>query len=184
LLDRQRAVYGDFHPQTLLSMDALARSLSFAGRFDEAEGLLRAAAQVAEGKTGKASKLSVAFADSIRNLQQFKSALATNPTFRVEAVEGLASYRLPDENWIPLERGLNLPGDAEVRTGPRALIKLAIGGQTITVDRLSIVKLSSLLERKGKVQVQYGRVRYDLEAGQAERNLTIMAPSSTLAVRG
>jgi hypothetical protein len=59
---------------------------------------------------------------------------------------------------------------------------------TITLDRLGVCKLLEAIRigkrTKTDLGMNYGRVRYDIEAGGAEHDSTIHSPGSTLAVRG
>jgi hypothetical protein len=60
--------------------------------------------------------------------------------------------------------------------------------QTVTLDRLGVVKVLQAVADGGKLKtnlgMKYGRTRYDIEAAGREHDSTITSPSNTLAVRG
>jgi hypothetical protein len=108
----------------------------------------------------------------------------------ITAVAGLASVR-PNESaaWEPAKAGMELTENAEFRTGPSGTIQFTIPPeQTVSVDRLTTLKVLKVLEQNGKVTtdlgIKYGRTRYDLEAGGLEHQSTLRSPNATLAVRG
>ena len=108
----------------------------------------------------------------------------------VTAVEGLASVRA-NENapWQPAVKGMEFTQDAEFRTGPRGTIQFMIPpNQVVSVDRLTTLKVLTLIQQGGKVTtdlgIKYGRTRYDLEGGGLEHQSTLRSPNATLAVRG
>ena len=108
----------------------------------------------------------------------------------ITAVEGLASVR-ENENapWKPAKVGMELTQDAEFRTGPRGTIQFQIPpNQVVSVDRLTTLKVLTVLQQGGKVTtdlgIKYGRTRYDLEGGGLEHQSTLRSPNATLAVRG
>ena len=108
----------------------------------------------------------------------------------VTAVEGLASVRENETAaWKPAKVGMELTQDAEFRTGPRGTIQFRIPpDQTVSVDRLTTLKVLQVLRQGGRVTtdlgIKYGRTRYDLEAGGVEHQSTLRSPNATLAVRG
>jgi hypothetical protein len=108
----------------------------------------------------------------------------------ITAVDGLASVR-ENENgaWKPAKVGMELTQDAEFRTGPRGTIQFQIPpNQIVSVDRLTTLKVLTVLQQGGKVTtdlgIKYGRTRYDLEGGGLEHQSTLRSPNATLAVRG
>lgn len=108
----------------------------------------------------------------------------------ITAVEGIASVR-ENENapWKPAAKGMELTEQAEFRTGPRGTVQFTIApDQTVSVDRLTTMKVLKLVQSGGKVQtdlgIKYGRTRYDLEGGGLEHQSTLRSPNATLAVRG
>ncbi len=108
----------------------------------------------------------------------------------VVAVKGRVQVRLNAKSpWVKPTKGMKLPSEAEVRTGVRGAIQLAIPpDESITVDRLTTITLLKLRQRGGKRQtdigMKYGRTRYEVEKAGIEHETTIRSPSSTLAVRG
>ena len=108
----------------------------------------------------------------------------------VTAVEGLASVRENESAaWKPAKIGMELTQDAEFRTGPRGTVQFKIPpDQTVSVDRLTTLKVLQVIQQGGKVTtdlgIKYGRTRYDLEGGGLEHQSTLRSPNATLAVRG
>jgi hypothetical protein len=118
---------------------------------------------------------------------------STQPTAMkavITAVQGLASVRASeDAGWQPAKVGMELSENAEFRTGPRGTIQFRIPpDQTVSVDRVTTLKILQLIEKGGKVTtdlgIKYGRTRYDLEGGGLEHQSTLRSPNATLAVRG
>ena len=111
-------------------------------------------------------------------------------TVTVTGIEGLTQYRGNEkEAWKPLKVGLVLAEGSEFRTGPRSAVQFVIPpGQTVTLDRLSTIKVLRATFQDGKVMtnlgMKFGRTRYDVETGGIEHRSTISSPGSTLAVRG
>ena len=108
----------------------------------------------------------------------------------VTGVEGIAQVRTSaDAEWQPAKVGMQVGENAEFRTGPRGAVRFVIPpDHTITVDRLSTVKVLQAINDKGVIRTQmgmkYGRTRYSIEAAGREHESAIVSPSSTLSVRG
>ncbi len=108
----------------------------------------------------------------------------------VTGVEGLASVRADEASpWKPATKGMELTEKAEFRTGPTGAIQFVIPpDQTVSVDRLTQLKVLKAIQEGGKVTtdlgIKYGRTRYDLEGGGLEHQSTLRSPNATLAVRG
>ena len=107
----------------------------------------------------------------------------------VSAVAGMVAVRDSEEApWRKPAVGMVVPVGVEVRTGPRSSITFALPHQTLTLDRLGTMKLLEALagdERlKTDVGMQYGRVRYAVEAAGMEHESIIRSPSNALAIRG
>src|SRR5258706_13945260 len=84
---------------------------------------------------------------------------------------------------------MNVTEGAEFRTGPRSAVRVLIPpDQTITLDRLGVVKLMQAIQQgnvvKTKVGMPYGRTRYDIEEAGIEHPSQLLSPSSTLAIPG
>jgi hypothetical protein len=110
-------------------------------------------------------------------------------TAKVTTVVGQVQYRTSaDDNWKPCTVGLVLSEGAEFRTGVRSSVSFVIPPQqTITLDRLGVIKLLEAVQQKGKyttdMGMKYGRTRYDIEAPGVEHESTVRSPNGTLAVR-
>jgi hypothetical protein len=113
-------------------------------------------------------------------------ALATSIT----AVKGLVQVRqAEDQPWQIAKVGMNLEAGAEFRTGPRSMVQFNVGDtQTITLDRLGVIKVLDAIKSGGKVTtdlgMKYGRSELHVEAGGLEHESQIHSTGSTLAVRG
>ena len=108
----------------------------------------------------------------------------------VTGVEGIVQVRdASDKPWQKATVGMNVTEGAEFRTGPRSAVRVLIPpDQTITLDRLGVVKLMQAIQQgnvvKTKVGMPYGRTRYDIEEAGIEHQSQLVSPSSTLAIRG
>jgi len=111
-------------------------------------------------------------------------------TATITGIEGNVQVRTAaDAAWQKAQIGMVLNEEAELRTGPRSAVRFTIPpDQTITVDRLGLVKVLQAVRDGGKfktkIGMKYGRTRYEIEAAGQEHESSISSPSSTLAVRG
>lgn len=109
---------------------------------------------------------------------------------QITGVEGMVQVRESgDAPWKAAKVGMVVGEGAEFRTGPRSAVRCLIPpDQTITLDRLGVIKLMQALQEKNviktKVGMPYGRTRYDIEEAGVEHQSELVTPSSTLAVRG
>jgi hypothetical protein len=105
-------------------------------------------------------------------------------------VRGTCQYRVPpEESWKKAEKDTNLSEGAEIRTGVKSAVQLQIRpDQTITIDRLGVMKIDRAALASGKfvtaVSMPYGRTRYDIDASNREYDATVRSPNSTLGIRG
>lgn len=108
----------------------------------------------------------------------------------ITGVEGMVQVRESEgKAWQIAKPGMILPAGAEFRTGPRSAVRFEIPpGQTVTLDRLGVVKLVDAIATATNIKtdlgMKYGRVRFDVEAAGVSHNATIHSPSSSLGVRG
>ena len=108
----------------------------------------------------------------------------------VTGVEGIVQFRESDDQpWQRADVGQKVSENGEFRTGPRSAVRFVIPpDHTITVDRLSTVKVLQAINDNGVIRTQmgmrYGRTRYSIEAAGREHESFITSPSATLAVRG
>jgi hypothetical protein len=111
-------------------------------------------------------------------------------TLVITGVRGKAEVRVPpEETWKKAEMNEELKEGAELRTGLKSAVQLQIRpDQTITVDRLGVVKIDRATLAAGKfvtsVSMSSGRVRYDIDAANREYDATVRSPNSTLGIRG
>jgi hypothetical protein len=108
----------------------------------------------------------------------------------VTGVEGMVQVRdTSDGPWRRAVAGMVVGEGAEFRTGPRSAVRCFIApDQTITLDRLGVVKLLQAVREGNRVKTSvgmpYGRTRYDIEEAGVEHQSTMVTPGSTLAIRG
>ena len=108
----------------------------------------------------------------------------------ITGVRGKAEVRTPPATeWTKAETNEELKEGAELRTGLKSAVQLQIRpDQTITVDRLGVVKIDRATLAAGKfvtnVSMSYGRTRYDIDAANREYDATVRSPNSTLGIRG
>ena len=107
----------------------------------------------------------------------------------VSAVIGLVMVRDAEAApWRKAQVGMIVPVGGEVRTGPKSSITFSLPHQTLTLDRLGTIKLLEAIvgadTLKTDVGLQYGRVRYSVEAAGIEHESVIRSPSNALAIRG
>ena len=108
----------------------------------------------------------------------------------ITGVEGMVQVREADDQpWRKAVVGMAVTEGAEFRTGPRSAVRCLIPpDQTITLDRLGVIKLMQALRDgnvvRTRVGMPYGRTRYDIEEAGVEHQAELVSPSSTLAVRG
>lgn len=110
----------------------------------------------------------------------------------VTAVNGTVQVRSgEDQKWDWVKIGMELGEGAEFRTGPKSAVQFKIPpDQTVTLDRLGVIKLLQAAQDAGSKKVttdlgmKYGRTAYKIEEGGVEHDSTIRSPGSTLAVRG
>src|SRR3954470_2805912 len=127
----------------------------------------------------------------VPQLAQAQGATTTAPLqITVTGVEGIVQVRdASDKPWQKATVGMAVSEGAEFRTGPRSAVRVLIPpDQTITLDRLGVVKLMQAIQQgnvvKTKVGMPYGRTRYDIEEAGIEHQSQLVSPSSTLAIRG
>lgn len=103
---------------------------------------------------------------------------------------GLVRYRpTADAPFQPVAAGMELPEGVEIKTGPKSLIRLAVGAdQQVTFDRLGSYQVTRAAVENGVFQTEsamkYGRTRYEIEAAGRPHDAVVRSPTSTLAVRG
>jgi hypothetical protein len=163
---------------------ATALSLSFAcsGAWAK-DGAGQSGAEQASGAAKAASPTTTAPAAA-------EDAALENLRVTIVAVQGMVQVRAAeDQPWKPAEVGAELSTGAEFRTGPRSAVSFKIPpDQTITLDRLGVIKVLQAVRASGKfktdVGMRYGRTRYEIEAAGTEHEATIHSPAAILAVRG
>jgi hypothetical protein len=108
----------------------------------------------------------------------------------ITGVQGQVQVRMSEsEPWQIARAGMTLGEGAEFRTGPRSAVRFTIPpAQTITLDRLGVVKLLEAVRTAEKVRtnvgMRYGRVHYDIQAAGQAYDASIHSPGSALAIRG
>lgn len=115
-----------------------------------------------------------------------------NLTVTILLVQGKVQMREGDDQpWKPVKAGMTLDANVEIRTGLRSLCHFVIPpNQYVTLDRITKLKVIEAIWRKdtGKYKtdlgMEYGRVRYKIEAAGLEHDAKIHTPGNTLAIRG
>jgi hypothetical protein len=136
--------------------------------------------------------LGLAVLQGVVHAQPSTSTAATSQVMliTITGVEGMVQVReASDKPWTKAVVGATVSEGAEFRTGPRSAVRILIPpDQTITLDRLGVVKLMEAIKQgnviKTRVGMPYGRTRYDIEEAGLEHQSELVSPSSTLAIRG
>jgi hypothetical protein len=108
----------------------------------------------------------------------------------VTALKGSVQARASEQDkWITPKVNDVLDVGAEIRTGLASAIQLRIDpGHTITIDRLGVVKLLTLVKDKNTVKtdvgMKYGRTEYQVEVGGGLHDSRVHSPAATLVIRG
>jgi hypothetical protein len=122
-------------------------------------------------------------APSTQAHEQTLTATITDVVGNVQEREG------ENQPWRTAVAGMEIGEGGEFRTAPRSAVRFTIpGGQTITLDRLGVMKILTAIEQNGKITtdlgLKYGRTRYDIRKADVQYSATIRSPGSTLAIRG
>ena len=108
----------------------------------------------------------------------------------VVRVVGMAQARKTENDpWQAVKVGQVYEEGAEFRTGIRSQVVFSVPpDQTITLDRLGVVKLLIAKRDGNEVQTSlgmpYGRTEYQVEEAGLQHDARIASPGATLAVRG
>lgn len=109
---------------------------------------------------------------------------------KIVAVQGTVQVRDSEEDpWRLAKPDMELSMGAEFRTGVRSSVQFVIPpDQTVTLDRMTTIKLLDLVSDKEKVKtdlgMKYGRVQYEIDVAGLQHESTIHSPGAALAVRG
>lgn len=121
----------------------------------------------------------------------FAAYAQTDLQATVTGIEGNVRVRTDETGpWREVQVGAQLGMGAEIRTGLRSAVQFTIPpSQTVTIDRLGVVKLLTAVQAAdGKLKtdlgMKYGRTRYQIEAAGLEHDTRIKTPSIALTVRG
>ena len=127
----------------------------------------------------------------------FATPALAQQTVRVLASNGRVEYRPPATGaaqiaaapWVPVEVGMELPLGASISTGFNSRASVAFGAAVISVDPLTRIELTTLVERDGGVDselfLQVGRVRAEVRSTEGlEQNFRLRSTQATAAVRG
>lgn len=123
-------------------------------------------------------------------------------TVRLLDASGKVEYRLPAngtgqdgalrsavQRWLPAEAGMELPLGASISTGFNSRASVEFGSAVISVDPLTRIELTTLVEREGQLDselfLQVGRVRAEVRGTEGlEQNFRLRSTQATAAVRG
>src|SRR4051794_31847095 len=168
-------------------------ALALAGQLRGGAAAGAAAAPPAGGTINGAEAVglgALALAGQLRAEPTTGAAASQPMEITITGVEGMVQVReASDKPWQKATVGMAVSEGAEFRTGPRSAVRVLIPpDQTITLDRLGVVKLMQAIQQgnvvKTKVGMPYGRTRYDIEEAGIEHQSQLVSPSSTLAIRG
>lgn len=116
------------------------------------------------------------------------AASAASAQIRVVSVKGTAAYKT-GERWAPLNTGAVLPVGARVSTGVRSTVELRINRNTVTVQPLTIMKVSESVERPDSSSTNIGLRRGSVRAkvasdARVKTVFKVSTPVATSSVRG
>lgn len=94
-----------------------------------------------------------------------------------------------DAPWEKAEIGKKIGSGGSIRTGLKSAIQIRIADtQLITIDRLAKISLQQAIREAGvnktELDLDYGRVKFDVTSTQFANDVVIKAPDATLAVKG
>lgn len=119
------------------------------------------------------------------------SAQAEQPTpIFVRAVEGKVRHKNPgEENFVDTKVGSMLQEGTEVRVGQKSSIQFQVGaGQVFSIDRLTKFFIREAISGGGKettkVELEYGRVQFNVTSARVANDVQIASGDATLAIRG
>lgn len=111
-------------------------------------------------------------------------------TATILAVQGQVQVRkAPEGEWAKAVAGDTISQGGAVRTGLRSALQVRVGaGQVMTIDRMSVVEFSELVNMantdRTRLGVDYGRVVFQVQSTEFANDLQIQAADATLAVKG
>jgi hypothetical protein len=107
---------------------------------------------------------------------------------RVLSVKGTAAYKT-GQRWVPLNAGAALAVGTRVSTGVRSTVQLRINRHTVTVQPLTIMKVTESVERPGSsttnIGLRRGSVRTKVASDARVKTVfKVSTPVATSSVRG
>ncbi|MBN2080341.1 MAG: FecR domain-containing protein [Spirochaetes bacterium] len=116
------------------------------------------------------------------------AASAASAEIRVVSVKGTAAYKT-GQQWTPLRAGAALAVGTRVSTGVRSTVELRINRHTVTVQPLTIMKVTESVERPNSSTTNIGLRRGSVRTrvGSDARVKTVFkvsTPVATSSVRG
>ncbi len=107
---------------------------------------------------------------------------------RVVSVKGTAAYKT-GQQWVPLNAGAALAVGTRVSTGVRSTVVLRINRHTVTVQPLTIMKVTESVERAGSsttnIGLRRGSVRTKVASDARVKTVfKVSTPVATSSVRG
>jgi FecR protein len=113
-----------------------------------------------------------------------------NLPIRVIEVVGIVRYRKANGELLPVTVGMELQEGYELQTASKSRVRYAIPpDQVITIDRFSSSRVLTAraigpAEVKTNVDLEYGRLKYQVQESGVKHDTTVRSPNATLAVRG
>jgi len=112
----------------------------------------------------------------------------------IVSVKGRVSYKIDGEGDPIVARVSQvLPPGAVVTTGLRSAVQIRVGKtQVFTIDRMANVALAEMVKSthtgngadRTTLDVEYGRVLFNVTSTEFANDVTIRAPDATLAIKG
>lgn len=117
------------------------------------------------------------------------AATGDTTTVDVVSIQGNAQYRVGSSQWVGMERGMELPVNAEIVTSARSRVILDIAGNDVTVGSLTRLLIDELTVQEREVTTRldlpYGRLSASVRSSRNRGNdFSIESPIATAAVRG
>ncbi len=117
-------------------------------------------------------------------------AVVTKMPIVIEEVQGTVSYRQSEDGrWTPAKKGVVLQEGAEFQTSIGSNVRIRVGAaQVFVIDRLGRVKVAKAINDSKaevtRINVDYGRITFDVNSTNFANDVQIQAPDMTLAVKG
>ncbi len=115
-------------------------------------------------------------------------AIAASAEIKVISVTGSAAYKVGNK-WVPLKTGLLLAVGTKVSTGARSRVEIKINKHTVTVEPLTMMKISESKESESssttELGLRRGAVKTVIDTDKKVKTIfNVSTPVATSSVRG